>query len=147
MPSFSNRSNARLDTCHEDLQELFREVVKYFDCTIIEGHRSSMRQADLYAQGRTRPGKIVTHKDGVTNKSKHQTSPSIAVDVVPYFAKQPHIRWDDANRFHEMAGFVQAFALGMNIKTKWGGHWRRFVDLPHWQIEVDEDENENPNSP
>ena len=136
MPRFSNASNARLDTCHEDLQDLFREVVKYFDCTIVEGHRNSTRQADLYAQGRTRAGNIVTYKDGVSKRSKHQTSPSIAVDVVPY-----PVDWSNSERFHELAGWVQAFALGMNVRVKWGGHWSRFRDLPHWELENETLEN------
>ena len=30
MPRFGKTSKARLATCHEDLQEIFNEVIKYF---------------------------------------------------------------------------------------------------------------------
>ncbi len=39
MPEFSNTSKARLATCHPDIQEVMNEVIKYFDCTILEGYR------------------------------------------------------------------------------------------------------------
>ena len=54
----------------------------------------------------------------------------MAVDVAPY-----PIDWNDRERFFELAGFVQAFALGMNIKVQWGGHWKgKKQDLPHWEL-------------
>lgn len=37
-----------------------------------EGYRTVARQQWLYAQGRTRPGKKVTQKNGTTNLSNHQ---------------------------------------------------------------------------
>jgi len=130
MPYFSQRSLDRLSTCHSDLQDLFKEVVKYYDCTILEGHRTTERQQELFEQGRTTPGKIVTYCDGITSKSRHQSTPSIAVDVAPY-----PIDWNNRERFFELAGFVQAFALGMNIKVQWGGHWKgKKQDLPHWEL-------------
>ena len=43
MPRFSTRSKSRLNTCDEKLVELFEEVVKGFDCTIIEGHRGQKK--------------------------------------------------------------------------------------------------------
>ena len=130
MPKFSTRSLDRLGTCHGDLQDLFKEVVKYFDITITEGHRSSVRQAELYAQGRTGPGQIVTNCDGVIRKSRHQSRPSVAVDVVPY-----PVDWDNAYRFHELAGWVQCIAMGMGVHVIWGGHWRTIKDLPHWEVD------------
>ena len=44
MPRFGRTSLKRLNTCDEDLQALFKEVVKYFDCSVIEGHRNEARQ-------------------------------------------------------------------------------------------------------
>lgn len=37
-----------------------------------EGFRTRERQAWLYAQGRSRPGRIVTHRDGESKLSNHQ---------------------------------------------------------------------------
>jgi len=129
MPTFSEFSETNLQTCHKDLQDLFRQVIRYYDCRIICGHRTTAEQQRLYAKGRTTPGQIVTNCDGLVRKSRHQTIPSVAVDVVPY-----PVDWDHEGRFWELAGIVQAFALGMNIKVKWGGHWRTFKDLPHYEL-------------
>lgn len=134
MPQFSPQSRARLDTCHNDLRDLFYAVVRHFDCTIVCGHRTTAEQQALYAKGRTVPGQIVTNCDGLVRKSRHQTLPSVAVDVVPY-----PIDWDNLNRFHEMAGWVQAMAVGMQINVRWGGHWRTLKDYPHWELLLPED--------
>ncbi len=141
MPSFGQKSRARLETCHDNLQILSREVVKHFDCSVIYGWRSSEEQARLYAQGRTMPGRIVTQCDGVVKLSKHQgvdgEKPSTAVDLVPY-----PIDWEDEERMVYFAGFVKGVAVRMGIKIRWGGDWNsdtetddeRFRDLPHFEL-------------
>ena len=48
MPAFGRRSRKRLATAHIDLQILFFEVVKEFDCTVLCGHRTKMEQDALY---------------------------------------------------------------------------------------------------
>ena len=54
MPKFSQRSKDRLNTCHEDLVRLFTEVIKHYDCTILEGQRTPERQAELVGRARAR---------------------------------------------------------------------------------------------
>ena len=74
MPKFSKKSLKILGTVKEqDLQTLFKFVVKHFDCTVTSGFRTVEKQQSLYAQGRTKPGKIVTNADGVISKSNHQS--------------------------------------------------------------------------
>jgi len=142
MPSFSKSSRNKLNTCHEDLQLLFNEVIKHRDCTIIYGHRSVELQQELFAQGRTKPGKIVTHLDGVNRLSKHNYNPSLAVDVVPYFKEKPHIRWDDIDSFKEFGNFVLGVAKALKEKRfiendiQWGGNWFSFPDMPHYQLKL-----------
>jgi hypothetical protein len=116
---------------------VFNKVIRYFDCTIVEGHRSVVRQQQLYAQGRTVPGAIVTHIDGVQRKGQHNYLPSRAVDAVPY-----PIDWGDTQRMHYFAGFVVGMAASMDITLRWGGDWdrdtetadERFRDLPHFEV-------------
>ena len=69
MPRFGRTSKKRLATCHEDLQDLFAEVIKHVDCSILEGHRSKERQNKLYEEGKTK----VKHPNG-----RHNASPSRA---------------------------------------------------------------------
>jgi len=141
MPSFGQKSRSRLDTCHDNLRLLFEEVVKTFDCTIVSGHRTREEQAALYAQGRDKPGSVVTMRDGVVKLSNHQgvdgEEPSLAVDAVPY-----PIDWKDTERMVYFAGFVKGVAVRMGIKIRWGGDWdsdtetddERFRDLPHFEL-------------
>ena len=59
MPSFGKQSQANLATCHPDLQTLFREVIKYFDCTIIEGFRNEADQNKAFAAGNSKDTMLV----------------------------------------------------------------------------------------
>ena len=142
MPSFGKESSQLLKTCHTDLQDLFKAVVKLVDCKVISGYRTTEEQQELYAQGRTKPGAIVTKTDGVTRRSKHQglleePGVSLAVDIIPY-----PVDWLDKERFYFFAGFTYAMAVHMGIKVRWGGDWdgdldlrdQSFYDLAHWEV-------------
>ena len=128
MPRFGKRSIGRLQTCDQKLQELFYEVVKHFDCSIIEGHRGEERQNKAFADGKSK----VKYPNG-----KHNKFPSVAVDVAPY-----PIDWSDRDRFHYFGGFVLGVAKEMGMNIRWGGDWNqdthtkdnKFDDLVHFEI-------------
>ena len=128
MPRFGKRSISRLKTCDQKLQELFYEVVKHFDCSIIEGHRGEERQNKAFADGNSK----VKYPNG-----KHNQNPSVAVDVAPY-----PIDWSDRDRFHYFGGFVLGVAKQMGMNIRWGGDWNqdtetkdnKFDDLVHFEI-------------
>lgn len=143
MPRFSTTSLERLYTCDHRLQLVFLEVIKYFDCTILEGHRGKERQDLLYYQGKT--------KVKFPN-SKHNLKPSKAVDVIPYPIRWPNPKpqtdsdWkkreQDIIRFYAFGGFVLGVASQMGIKLRWGGDWdgdwdfkdQNFDDLVHFEL-------------
>ena len=128
MPNFSDKSLAKLATCDPHLQRVFHEVIHDFDCTILEGHRNKERQNQKVAEGKSQ----VRWPDG-----KHNTVPSMAVDVCPY-----PIVWDDRERQTLFAGFVLATAKAMDVNLRWGGDWDRdtevrdngFDDLVHFEL-------------
>ena len=128
MPAFSEKSITKLSTCHPLLQRVFHEVVREFDCTILEGHRDKDRQNQMISEGKSQ----VQWPDG-----KHNTVPSLAVDVTPY-----PIQWDDRERQTLFAGYVLATAKSMGVTLRWGGDWDRdtevrdnsFDDLVHFEI-------------
>lgn len=130
MPSFSARSRANLETCHEDLQRLFGEVIKHYDCTILCGHRGEEEQNEAFRQGRSQLQ---------FPQSKHNSLPSIAVDVAPY-----PIDWDNRSRFYHFGGLVLGISIGMGIPIRWGGDWdmdtdlndQSFFDLPHFELKL-----------
>lgn len=123
MPAFSVRSKANLMTCHPELQRLFNEVIKTFDCTIICGHRPEAEQLKAFADGNSRVQ---------WPNSWHNQSPSLAVDVVPY-----PIDWKDIQRFYKLAAIVLETAIRMGIKVRWGGNFKTFFDGPHFEIVSD----------
>ena len=128
MPRFGKKSKERLATCEKDLQMVFNEVIKYVDCSVLEGHRGKDRQNSLYEDGKTK----VRYPDG-----RHNANPSRAVDVTPY-----PVDWADRERQTLFAGFVLGVANQMGIKLRWGGDWdqdfevkdNRFDDFPHFEL-------------
>ena len=109
MPKFGRRSRERLATCDERLQDVFNEVIKHVDCSVLEGQRDEERQNKLFDEGKTK----VRFPNG-----RHNASPSRAVDVTPY-----PVDWDDRERQTLFAGFVLGIARSMGIKLRWGGDW------------------------
>ena len=128
MPKFGSKSKQRLSTCDEDLIDLFNEVIKYFDCSVLEGHRNEEDQNKYFKEGTSK----VKFPEG-----KHNASPSTAVDVVPY-----PVNWDDTARMYYFAGIVKGIAETMQINIRWGGDWdndtevkdTKFKDLPHFEL-------------
>ena len=128
MPSFSQTSKDRLATCDARLQQVFNEVIKTFDCIVIEGHRNQEKQDAAFAAGRSQ----LKWPNG-----NHNSMPSKAVDVAPY-----PIDWNDRERMTLFAGYVMGIAQGMGIDIRWGGDWNEntqvkdnsFDDLPHFEV-------------
>ena len=128
MPKFGRKSKERLNTCENNLQKVFNEVIKHVDCSVLEGHREKDRQNKLFEEGKTK----VKYPDG-----RHNRQPSSAVDVTPY-----PVDWKDRERQTLFAGFVIGVASQMGINLRWGGDWdqdfqvvdNRFDDFPHFEL-------------
>lgn len=136
MPQFSETSRQRLLTCDSRLVAVCSDAIRWFDFSVICGHRSNEEQDALYAQGRTAPGDIVTQLRG--GQSIHNTDPSRAVDLAPW-VRGRGIVWDDVGLFHELYGVILCCAARRGIEIEWGGHWRTFKDRPHFQVSPRED--------
>ncbi|MEM6683710.1 MAG: M15 family peptidase [Pseudomonadota bacterium] len=125
---YSKASLARLNTCAQPLQSLFREVIKVTDCTILEGHRNQECQDAAFAEGRSK----LKWPNG-----KHNTYPSHAIDAAPW-----PIDWEDRDRFHLFGGLVLGVAHGLAVPLRWGGDWdgdfqtsdNSFDDLVHFEL-------------
>lgn len=87
---------------------------------ITEGYRSIERQNELYAQGRTTKGNIVTQAKG--GESLHNYG--VAIDIV--FRR---LGYDASND-----QWLAAATVGERLGFEWGGNWNEFVDKPHFQI-------------
>lgn len=134
MPRFSARSRKRLDTCHPDIQRVLLFAIEHGpDFAVLQGHRGKRAQTAAVAAG---------HSQLPYPRSRHNTRPSLAVDVAPW-----PIDWGDLNRFRFLAGFLLGAAAVMGIRLRWGGDWdrdfsegdERFRDLPHFELLPDGD--------
>jgi peptidoglycan L-alanyl-D-glutamate endopeptidase CwlK len=76
-------------------------------CTL----RTSEEQNELYAQGRTKPGKIVTNARGGSSFHNY----GMAFDFVPIFAGKP--AWNDA------AMYARCGIIAESIGLEWAGRW------------------------
>lgn len=92
------------------------------DLLVTSTYRDNYSQEELYAQGRTRPGKVVTNaKPG---ESWHNYR--CAIDVVPLVNGKPN--WDGSDPIWETIG-----ELGEKAGLEWAGRWRTFKELAHFQ--------------
>lgn len=134
MPNFGAGSLQKLQTCHPDLQFLFYEVVKHFDCKVLEGYRNEEKQEEAFKKGNSK----LHYPMG-----KHNSIPSNAIDVSPY-----PVEWNNLSKFYWFAGYVlgtaeQLFAQGkIKHKIRYGGDWNsdknitdnKFNDLVHFEL-------------
>lgn len=143
MYTFGTASSERLSTCHEDIQLILNELITFYDFSVLEGHRSDERQLKLFHEG-------ASTLDGVNKKSKHQSLPSMAVDIMPW--KKGTNAFDDNEkeraRFYMMMGMVKAIASRLykegkiTHKVRFGADWdgddtfrdQSFDDLPHFEL-------------
>lgn len=143
MYQFGSTSIKRLMTCREELQQVMKLAIKRspVDFGIAQGYRSVEEQQELYAQGRTKEGSIVTYVDGVNKKSQHNINPSNAVDIYAFVNGQA--TWDKEHLIF-ISGVIMSCANELGIALRWGGNWdgdgevisdQNFMDLPHFEYE------------
>ncbi|HYE78038.1 MAG TPA: M15 family metallopeptidase [bacterium] len=123
----------KLDGVKAEVAAKVRQLLKAMELLghpmlITDAFRTTEQQQLLYAQGRTTPGPIVTHADGLRRRSKHQDG--VAVDLTFWHvgadgvarpcwcAKHPWLLYGEAGK-----------ALGL----KWGGDWKS-PDRPHLEM-------------
>ncbi|WP_171661462.1 M15 family metallopeptidase [Geobacillus sp. BMUD] len=89
---------------------------------ITQGFRSIEEQNELYAQGRTKPGKIVTKAKG--GYSYHNFG--LAFDFAV-------LNPDGSVNWNVDAKWKRVGQLGKSLGLEWGGDWEDFKDYPHFQ--------------
>lgn len=141
MTALSDASLQKLRGVHPDLQRVVQAAAQRlpFPVVVVEGVRTVDRQRELFAQGRTRPGKIVTW----TMDSRHlvqRCGYGCAVDIAP--VKPGGIDWENKARFFEIGAAMKAAAANDNIPVRWGYDWdgdgklmeKGEYDGPHFEL-------------
>ncbi len=136
---FSKSSTKRLKQCHRELITLANEVIKYFDCTVITGHRTKEVQNKAFDDGNSKL---------LFPNSKHNVYPSAAIDLGYYVKGVGLVQNEiDAAMF---CGIVIATAKRLLTEGKMtypirSTDWDRdgiisdtkFFDFYHFELDVD----------
>lgn len=120
----------KLDRVHPELANRVRRMAEALvrrgiPIRVTSGLRTFAEQDALYAQGRTRPGNVVTKARG--GYSNHNYG--LAVDVVPLANGRPN--WNVPDKVWQAIG-----EEGKRARLSWGGDWKGFVDRPHFELPV-----------
>ena len=136
--SLGAQSRARLAGVHPDLIKVVERAIKITgqDFMVLEGVRTLARQKELYAQGRTKPGKVVTW---TLNSRPIPKADGLghAVDLVPF-----PVDWNTLSKFDAMAKAMKAAAAELGIPIRWGADWdndgkpreKGETDSPHFEL-------------
>lgn len=138
----SAKTEKKLEGVHPALVAIYKDAAGTlpFRTTISEGVRSSARQAELYAKGRTTPGPQVTW----VKTSRHQIGKDgfgHAIDVVP-LDPDGSIPWNDLPKFQVLARAMLAAAKRAGIEIRPGSDWngngvlgeKGETDWPHFEL-------------
>ncbi len=102
--------------CRLLFQECYKAGIR--NIFITETYRSQERQNYLYAQGRTRPGPIVTW----TLKSNHSS----------------RLAWDIAvgppKTLYDVTTLNKVGTIARKLGITWGGDWVGSIDRPHFEV-------------
>lgn len=136
---YSDTSKARLDSCHQDIQTIWEELILWIDCSVFCGYRGEADQNKAFFENKS----MVKYPN-----SKHNSIPSMAIDSGPFFMEIRNTDWKDRLAFARFAGRVDQIADQLLKEGKishsivWGGDWdgdgrstdHNFLDLPHFQL-------------
>lgn len=121
-----SRSEKNILTLDSKIQPLARSLVHKaasvgITIKVISGLRTYAEQDALYAQGRTKPGNIITNaRAGYSNHNF-----GIAFDIGIF----------EGNKYlEESPKYKTVGILGKDIGLEWGGSWKSIVDEPHFQL-------------
>lgn len=129
MITFDSRSEKNIATLVPKAQEAARAwlaacIDAGLNLKIICGTRTYEEQDLLFAQGRTKAGKIVTKARG--GFSNHNFG--IAWDFGVFTAKGDYVE--------EEPDYIKAGKIAEEMGLEWGGSWKGIVDEPHVQLNV-----------
>lgn len=137
MPHFAVASLDALSTCDERWQEIAHSAIRVWDFSVLECHRNRAKQDAMIAAGTS-----LAHWP----TSKHNSMPSLAIDLAPWYPKNPGgIDWrtdhammaaaydgnwrlvrtilENVKRWQAFSGFIRGIAHARGIKVRSGADW------------------------
>jgi hypothetical protein len=118
---------SRIETLQSDFQPIVKELLTRTEATtgrkwaVSDALRTMAQQREIYAQGRTKPGRVVSNaKPG---QSAHNFG--YAVDLWPLKANGDFDWCAKVDLFKKMG------AIATELGLTWGGTFRTLFDAPH----------------
>jgi len=134
----SAKSKAKLKGVHPDLVKVIELAIKKTtqDFSVGEGVRTPARQKELYAQGRTRPGPIVTWTLN-SNHFAHKDGYGHAVDLITY-----PVDYSNTRGFLAIYNAMMEAAKELRVGIRYGGDWdmdgnlmeKGETDIGHYEL-------------
>lgn len=120
------RSEKAIATLHPEVRPMARALVNAavdqgINIKVTSGTRTYAEQNALYAQGRSKPGKVVTNARG--GQSNHNFG--LAFDVTLFSGATPV--WESP--LYKVVG-----SIGQSLGLEWGGSWKSLKDEPHFEM-------------
>lgn len=129
-------ASRRIEDLHPKLQGICKQFLLACESAGVDviltcTYRSHEEQAQLFAQGRTMPGKIVTKAKPGQSKHNHMEGgkpAALAFDIVPIVDGKAV--WDDKHPHWRIAG-----EIGENLGLNWYGRpGAIFREMPHFEL-------------
>lgn len=115
-----------------ELEQIYKEICEALkgraECRFTHTLRTFEEQNELYAQGRSKPGVVVTRAKG--GQSWHNFG--MAVDIVLLVDKKAS--WDIKTDYDKdgRSDWMEVVDVFKRYGWEWGGDWK-FFDAPHFQ--------------
>lgn len=118
------------DEVSKIIEEIEKALTGRAQIRIAQGLRTIAEQDALYAQGRTKPGKIVTNAKGGSSYHNY----GLAVDFVLVIDGKT-ASWDMKTDWDgdKIADWMEVVYVFKKYNWEWGGNWKSLKDYPHFQ--------------
>lgn len=136
-----SKSLSKLEGVHPNIVKVVKRAAALSsqDFTVLEGVRTPARQKELYAQGRTTPGPVVTWVLTSNHFVNKKTGFGHAVDLCPW-----PIDWNTPAKFDAISKVMFQAAKDLGVKIRWGADWDRDgkprergeTDSPHFELVI-----------
>lgn len=129
MRSWSDRSLKSMQGIHPDLRRVLDDALQQspHDFVVTEGLRSASRQKELVRIGASK-----------TMNSRHLTGHAIDLYGWVDLDDNGKVTFEEMSNVHVLtaiANAIKASSAKLCIPIVWGGDWRKFRDLPHFELD------------
>lgn len=129
-----NITQQRIEKLHPIVRKETRKIIEECDnaltgrakVRITQGLRTFKEQDDLYAIGRTKPGKKVTNAKGGQSIHNYGLAVDICLIIDGKIASWDTVKdWDN----DKVADWYECVKIFAKYGWDWGGNWKTFKDL------------------